>query len=214
MLERVVAAARVSGVCDEVVVATSSDPDDDPINDLCRSIGVTVHRGQLDDVLSRFLGALDALPDDTTVVRLTADCPLLDPRLIESAVRAFHGARVDYLSTMRTRSLPRGLDVEVMRLAALRAIDEYALGYQRSHVTPAIYEHPGDFHIAGISFEPPSDDLRVTVDTPDDLEAVRQIIDGMGDHANDYLALVAFLRSHPEIVTINSGVVQKDLEEG
>jgi len=214
MLERVVAAARASGVCDQIIVATSDDQSDDPIVAAARTIAVSVHRGQLDDVLGRFLGALKDFPDNTIVVRLTADCPLLDPSVIRMAVRAFEEAHVDYLSTIRSRSLPRGLDVEVIALASLRDADNKASGYQRSHVTPAIYENPGEFQIAGISFEPSSDDLRVTVDTPNDLEAVRQIILGMGDRANDRLALVSFLRSHPEVAAINSGVIHKDLKDG
>jgi len=214
VLEWVVRAAWESGVCDRVVVATSTDSTDDAVESECQRLGVSFHRGDLDDVLGRFLGALIHEPDDGTVIRLTADCPLLDPQLIAMCVRAFEKSGVDYLSTIRRRTLPRGLDVEVMSHRALKRAGDIALGYQRIHVTPAIYEDPAEFTTADIAFEPVAGDLRVTIDTSEDLTAVRALVDTLGDRPHGWQDVIRTLRSHPEIVGINRGVKQKALEDG
>lgn len=214
MVGRVIEAASASSICEEIIVATSDDSSDEPLVQAIQGETIRIHRGPIDDVLTRFLQALSLHDDETTVIRLTADCPLLDPSVVRMAVRAFEDAQVDYLSTILIRSLPRGLDVEVMTLESLRRVDKFASDYQRSHVTPAIYQNPGRFELAGITFEPRADDLRVTVDTQDDLNAVRAIVAGLGDMAADRRALISFLRSHPEVVGINSAVEQKELEDG
>jgi len=214
LLEWVVRAAKQSGVCKDIVVATSTDKSDDPIVGEAERLDVNVSRGEMDDVLSRFLGALSVQPDEAVFVRLTADCPLLDPDLIAMCVRSFEKASVDYVSTILSRSLPRGLDVEVSTVRALREIDSFATGYQRAHVTPAIYENPQRFSLAGIFFEPPASDLRVTVDTEDDLEAVTQIVEILGDSPPRWKDLVELLRDRPDLASINAHIVQKDLAEG
>jgi spore coat polysaccharide biosynthesis protein SpsF len=135
----VVRAARQSPGVDDVVVATSTAPDDERVADAARELGVQVVRGSETDVLSRFLQALDEHPADG-VVRLTADCPLLDPALIGQAVAAWRAdAALDYVSTTLVRNLPRGLDVEVASADVLRAVSGTATGYHRTHVTSSIY---------------------------------------------------------------------------
>src|SRR6476619_824388 len=119
VLEWVVRAARAARGLDDVIVATSTLPGDDAVADLAASLGAPVVRGSEDDVLSRYVAALDAHPADA-VVRLTADCPLLDPALIDAVVAAWRAAPAhDYVSTVLVRSLPRGMDVELVTAAAL-----------------------------------------------------------------------------------------------
>src|SRR5665811_2153806 len=164
VLEWVVRAARAATQIDTVIVATSTMAADDAVAGLADSLGVPVVRGSEDDVLSRFVAALDAHPADA-VVRLTADCPLLDPTLIDAVVGAWAAAPThDYVSTVLVRCLPRGLDVELVSAQALRAVDRMATGHDRVHVTSAIYADPTAFSLLGLCVTPPANDLRVTLD--------------------------------------------------
>ncbi len=215
VLSWVVRAAEMSKAVDEVVVATSTAPEDDEVVKLCAELGVACVRGPEDDVLSRFLVALDAHPADA-VVRLTSDCPLLDPAVIAQTVGAFRAAsgHMDYLSTTLVRCLPRGLDVEVASTAALRKIDKHAQGYDRVHVTSALYNNPHRYRIAGLTFVPHADDLRITLDTEEDGRLLDALVEETGDKPPAWRVLVAMLRTRPELVELNESVQQKALHEG
>jgi spore coat polysaccharide biosynthesis protein SpsF len=155
VLEWVVRAAQTATQIDTVIVATSTGADDDTVADLAASLGVPVVRGSEDDVLSRFVDALDAHPADA-VVRLTADCPLLDPALIDAVAGAWAAAqtRFDYVSTVLVRCLPRGMDVELVTAAALRAVDRVASGHDRVHVTSLLYAEPTAYRLLGLCVTP------------------------------------------------------------
>ena len=164
----VVRAAAASGAADDIVVATTQRPEDDAVAEECRRLGVACHRGPSDDVLSRFLGVLDHHPAEA-VLRLTADCPLLDPALIRTAARVFRTVPgLHYLSTCLPRSVPRGMDVEVVDASVLRAIDGAATAHHRVHVTSYVYAHPDIYRVLGLTLPPDASDLRVTLDTPQD----------------------------------------------
>lgn len=196
-----------------VIVATSDTPADDAVEEVARHAGALVARGPLDDVLSRFLVALADADDGETVVRLTADCPLLDPDVIRMAVAAFEAGPVDYLSTVEPRSLPRGLDVEVTSVGALRSIDGTAEGVDRVHVTSALYRSPGH-RLGSISFSPPAADLRLTLDTAEDLQLLEAVTTLLGDRSPSWGELVDLLRARPDLVALNAHVRQKEIEEG
>ncbi len=213
VLSWVIRAAREAGI-DDVVVATTGDPSDEPVVAVAATLGCRVVRGPVEDVLSRFLLALEDVPDDAVVVRLTADCPLLDPEVIALAVRAFTGAGLDYLSTTQPRSLPRGLDVEVTCAGALRAIDPLAAGPERVHVTPRFYGHPDEHAIAGLVFAPDASDLRVTLDTAEDAALIERVVAVLGDRPPAWRDLVGVLRARPDLVALNAEVRQKALHEG
>ena len=211
VLERVVRAARDSEVLDELVVATTDEPTDDPVVAECERIGVPVHRGPVDDVLTRFLGVLDT-HDSDTVLRFTADCPLLDPELIALAAKVFAAAPyVDYLSTSIARTLPRGLDVEVVRTDVLRGIDKLATDHHRTHVTSYIYSHPEDFTVLGLTLQPDLSHLRLTLDTPDDWRLIEAIIEHFGDISVPVRTLTDWLAHRPELTVLNAHVEQKTL---
>lgn len=214
VLAWVVRAARASGEVDDVVVATSTSVDDDAVAEEAAALGCRVARGPEVDVLGRFLLALEPCADDTTVVRLTADCPLLDPAVITFAVRAFSAAPLDYLSTTLTRTLPRGLDVEVMSVGSLRALDAVAVDAERVHVTPHFYLHPDQHAVAGLCFSPPADDLRVTLDEPDDAAVIEALVALLGDEPPEWRRVVAVLRERTDLVARNASVRQKEIEEG
>ena len=214
VLEWVVRAARAATRIDEVIVATSTLAGDDAVADLAQSLGVMVVRGSEDDVLSRFVAALDAHPADA-LVRLTADCPLLDPTLINAVAGAWAAAPThDYVSTVLVRCLPRGLDVELVSAQALRAVDRTATGHDRVHVTSALYADPTAYRLLGLCVTPPADDLRVTLDTAEDLVLLRALVALLPDAPPAWRDVVATLRARPDLVAVNAGVQQKPIEEG
>ncbi len=214
VLEWVVRAARAATLIDEVIVATSTQAGDDAGAGLAASLGVHVVRGSEDDVLSRFIAALDAHPADA-VVRLTADCPLLDPTLIDAVAGAWAAAPThDYVSTVLVRCLPRGLDVELVSAQALRAVDRMATGHDRVHVTSALYADPTAYRLLGLCVTPPADDLRVTLDTTEDLVLLRALVAVLPDAPPPWRDVVAALRARPDLVALNAGVRQKPIEAG
>lgn len=209
-----VRAARAAEGVDDVVVATSRRPEDDVVATLAESLGARVVRGDEDDVLSRFLLAVDETGADA-VVRLTADCPLADPALVAKAVALWRSdPTVDYVSSTLVRTLPRGLDVEVASSTALRAADARAEGYHRTHVTSYLYAGPGTFSTYGLVVQPAADDLRVTLDTPEDAALLDALVAALGDRPPAWRDVVAHLRAHPELVGLNAAVRQKALTEG
>ena len=215
VLAWVLRAALASAEVDGVVLATSVDPSDDPVAELAAGVpGVRVHRGPLDDVLSRFTGALVQDPAEA-VVRLTADCPLLDPALIDLLVRTWRATpSLDHLTTTNPRCLPRGLDVEVVSRRALDAVDATATGPDRVHVTSAVYRDPARFEVAGLTVHPDASDLRVTLDTPDDAALLDGLVAELGDAPPDWRSVVRALRARPDLVEINAEVRQKDWKDG
>ena len=165
----------------QIVVATSDQPGDDVLADCLGTAGVPVFRGALDDVLGRFIGALDTFGPTRTVVRLTADCPLTDPKVIDDTLDLHIRSGVDYTSnTAARRSFPKGLDIEVFEAVALRvAAAETQDPYDREHVTPFLYNNPKRFRIATHEQAADEGEVRWTVDRPDDLIFVRAVYDGL-----------------------------------
>jgi spore coat polysaccharide biosynthesis protein SpsF len=171
-IERILHAQRI----DRLVVATSARSDDDPIAELCSGIGQPCFRGALDDVLGRFVGALDAQGPADHVVRLTADCPLIDWHIIDRCVDEHIAAGADYTSNAIERTFPDGLDVEVIRSDALRTANTHAQdSASREHVTPFIYSNPDRFRIRHVRQSEDLAALRWTVDNADDLAFVREV---------------------------------------
>jgi spore coat polysaccharide biosynthesis protein SpsF len=177
MIGRQVERLRRSRRIDKLVVATSADSSDDPLAAYCEGLDLAVFRGALDDVLERYRAALALYPAATAVVRLTADCPLADPALIDKVIDHHNAAGADYTSnTLGTRTYPHGLDTEVVDpealvCAAARATDPY----EREHVTPYIYRRPEVFRLAGVARHDSLASLRWTVDFPEDMAFVRDV---------------------------------------
>ncbi len=156
-------------------------------------------------MLDRYYRAALQLDADV-VVRLTADCPLLDPVVIDKVVRFFHKGNYDYVSNTLDPSYPDGLDTEVFRRdAPERAWREASLASEREHVTPYIWNHPEVFRLANVRYDCDLAGLRWTVDEPEDLQFVRRIY----EHFNPELPfgvaeILAFLTEHPELGRVNS----------
>ena len=204
-----------ASLVDEVVVATSDQPDDDPLAAHVGAAGVAVFRGDLHDVLSRFRGAAERR-SATTVVRVTADCPLLDPDVVDAVVRAHLGSGADFtanrLPPPHHRTWPIGLDVEVATMAALRRADDEATEpADREHVMPYLYAGPADFAVHVVDC-PLGDhgQVRWTVDTPEDLVAVRGLVARPGVGVDSpWPRLLAEWQADPALAALNSQVTQK-----
>ena len=177
MIARQVERLRRTRRIDRLVVATSERPDDDPLAALCADLALPVHRGSLEDVLDRFHGAAAAFGPAQTVVRLTADCPLCDPSVIDQVIEVHLAGGFDYTNNVTpVRSFPHGLDAEVMDAAVLEAAWREAVDpYEREHVTPFLYRRPERFRLGTVTRSHPAPELRWTVDTPADLDFVRYV---------------------------------------
>lgn len=215
VLARVVSRTRQARLVDEVAVATTIESADDAIAKECERIRVGWFRGDEADVLDRYSRAAEKSMADG-IVRLTSDCPLIDPELIDETIRVFLDQKVDYATNALTVSYPPGLDVEVMTAEALtRAWSSAREAYQRTHVTPYLYENPAMFKMASISADRDYSKYRWTVDTAEDLELIRAIYGHFAPRDNfGWREVLVLIERHPELAEINSHVRQKALREG
>lgn len=210
MLSRVVARVARATRLDEVVVAITSTPSDDVIEKLGRDEGWSVVRGSETDLLDRYVMAARAHRADV-VVRITSDCPLIDPAVIDRTISAFAGRPCDYASTaMEPRTYPRGLDVEVASMPALeRAWREDRDPAWREHATPYLYRHPELFRTLRVPAEDDRSEHRWSVDTPEDYELVRRIYDAIGRDDFTWREALAVVEAHSDWMDLNRHVVQK-----
>jgi spore coat polysaccharide biosynthesis protein SpsF len=215
VLARVVNRLLRTRLISELLVATTDHPADDVIVAECRRCSVPVCRGDEQDVLDRYFRAAQ-LAQAEVVVRITSDCPLIDPEITDKTVAAFLEARPDYASNVLIRTYPRGLDTEVMSFDTLaRVWREARKPYEREHVTPYIYEHPAEFTMMPVTGDADYSAHRWTVDTPEDLEVVRRIYARLKDNPRFlWRDILDLLDREPELMELNRFVVQKALHEG
>lgn len=213
-LERLRRARRV----DDVVLATTVNRADDPLVELAEGLGVAVFRGDEHDVLGRFAGAA-AMADAGAVVRVTADCPLIDPGLIDELVARFTDSvsgesPLDYLGIDTTR-YPRGFDCEIVLRRVLDEADHCATEpSEREHVTPFVYRRPERYRL-GTPLGPVEGrwPYRLCVDEPADFEVVRHLLDALwpDNPAFSWLDCCTALDRHPEWADLNRHVAQRKL---
>ena len=201
-LERLGRARKI----DRLLVATSVEPSDDAIEELCRQHNIACFRGSLNDVLDRFYQAASPIKAEH-VVRLTADCPLADPELIDQVINFYLDGGYDYASNSVESSFPDGLDVEVFKFSCLeQAWHEARLPSQREHVTPFIHQQPQRFRIG--HFRSPVDlsHLRWTVDMPKDFELVTMIYEALYPRKPEFSTadILNLLDQRPELVNWNT----------
>ena len=208
-LERLARCKRV----DEIVVATTDDGSEQPIVELTNALDVHVFRGSVDDVLGRYYNAARRHAADV-VVRITSDCPLIAPEVVDKCVMGFFAPpdKVDYASNGFGRSYPRGLDTEVFSVAALEAaFHEATTPPEREHVTPFIWRQPRRFRLLDVVAPENHSDLRWTVDTPEDFELVSRIYGALypTNPAFSYQDVLSLLAKRPEWSDLNRHVEQK-----
>jgi spore coat polysaccharide biosynthesis protein SpsF len=210
VLARVVKRLRRARLVDCIVVATTNRPNDDVIVRECNSLQVACLRGSETDVLDRYWQVAHWFGAEV-IVRVTSDCPLIDPELADETIQAFLSQPADYASNALERTYPRGLDTEVFTITALeRAWREAREPYEREHVTPYIYEHPELFMLVSVRDERDYSAYRLTLDTHEDLQLIRTIysrFEGRDDFGwRDVLAL---MEREPELAELNARVLQK-----
>lgn len=162
---------------DKLIVATSVDPSDDVLADFFEAISVEVYRGSLSNVLSRFNDISDNFPCDA-LIRLTGDCPLVMPKLIDEMVEKFYELDVHYLSNTLKPTFPDGLDIEILRPAALKLLVQYKLVEKElEHVTYGVYTRPHIFKLFNFANASDHSSERWTVDYQEDLDFIRYIFE-------------------------------------
>jgi len=215
VLARVVERLKRAKTIHEVLVATTNSPRDDVIVEESGRLSVSVFRGQEDDVLDRYYRAAKEARA-AFVVRVTSDCPLIDPQVSDRTVLEFLAGQPDYASNVLERTYPRGLDTEVFTVSALeRAWREADQAYQRAHVTAYLYEHPEKFRLMSVTGEKDYSHHRWTIDTPQDLQLVRAVYERLGSDGHFlWRDVLDLLDRDPKLVELNSFVMQKSLREG
>jgi spore coat polysaccharide biosynthesis protein SpsF len=206
MLARVVErAAAIEGV-DDVVVATTTDPQDEAILDIAPSIGALPFAGHPTDVLDRYYRAATEFEAEG-VVRITADCPLIDPGVSGEIVSRFNRGDLDYATNLIVPTYPDGFDTEVVSYGALKHIWSIAtLPSDREHVITYIRTNPELFKVCNITREPDLSHIRWTVDEPDDLKFIRAVFANLpdtGDRFPSVEAILGMLAEHPEIASLH-----------
>jgi spore coat polysaccharide biosynthesis protein SpsF len=211
VLARVVNRSLMAETLDEVVVATTTRPADDVIVHLCQERNWPYFRGSEEDVLDRYYRAALAFQAGA-VVRITSDCPLIEPEIIDKVVKEFLSYYPEFedVNNYFERTFPRGLDVETVSFETLeRAWREDHNPAWREHVTTYIFRHPEKFSIRCITNEKDYSDMRWTVDTVEDLTFIRKIYDHFRDSAFTWKDVLRLLEAHPEWLEINRHIQQK-----
>lgn len=212
MLWRVIDRVRRSKLAPETLVACSDNPQDDAIQSFCSAQGVRCFRGSEEDVLDRFYKAAETLGAQV-LVRVTADCPLVDPGLIDAVVARLGEEKADYASNTLLPTFPDGLDCEAFTWTALqRAWRETTQNSEREHVTPYL-RHSGKFKLCSVTAIPAeaAPNERWTVDEPADLEFVRAVYAAMGDSAEFcWRDVMKLLSQHPELRQLQGDAIMNE----
>jgi len=210
VLAHVVRRCQSCKTVDEVLVATSTDASDDAIQTWCGAEGVPCVRGSLNDVLDRYHQAAVASGADV-VVRITADCPALDPTIVDEVVHGFHAGGYDYYGL--SGEFPDGLDCSVFAFAALeRAWREASLPSEREHVGPYIEKHPELFKCGGHKKFKGLAHHRWTLDEPRDYKFLTAVFNRLHKDGGMFLAadVLALLEREPELLALNSNIIRNE----
>jgi spore coat polysaccharide biosynthesis protein SpsF len=204
---------RCATLIDEIIIATTTNPVDEPIVDLCRKLGVAYYRGSELDVLTRYYETATVFKADV-IVRLTSDCPVIDPFTVDRVIShyLFQSANLDYVSNILKRSYPRGMDTEVFSIKALRIAQHQATQmHDREHVTPYIFTNPERFRLGSIEYLSNESHHRWTVDTIEDFQLISMIIETLYPSKPNFTLedMLVLLKEHPEWSKINAFIQQK-----
>jgi glutamate-1-semialdehyde aminotransferase/spore coat polysaccharide biosynthesis protein SpsF (cytidylyltransferase family) len=202
VLAHVIDRVGMASAVDGIIVATSSNRADDPVDRYCQERGIQCYRGSEEDVLDRFHGAAAAANADA-ILRITADCPLVDPEVVDLVVSTFKKGAFDYVANTLVPTFPDGLDTEVFSKRALdRAHEGAKLKSEREHVTPYMWKHPELFRLHNVRNEPDYSTLRWTVDEPGDLEYLQLLFDSAPDTSRMFMRdVLSTLARHPELAS-------------
>ncbi|MFB0500160.1 MAG: cytidylyltransferase domain-containing protein [Candidatus Hadarchaeaceae archaeon] len=212
MLWHVIDRVKNTKLVNEVVLATTSEEEDNPLLKLAEKSGVRGYVGSGDDVLDRYFQAATKFDADV-IVRITADCPLIDSEITDKVIKCFLEDDFDYVSNTVKLSYPDGLDVEVFSYDALKkAWKKAKKSSEREHVTPYIKNHPELFKIGSVGHERDLSHMRWCVDTERDLRFVREVYKQLYKKGEIFLMkdVLELLEKHPELMEINKGVTRNE----
>jgi spore coat polysaccharide biosynthesis protein SpsF len=213
IVERIQATRKIS----TIILATTELPIDDELIDFAKEKRINCYRGEENNVLARFYGAATQYKADV-IVRVCCDDPLIDHRILDELINLHLRTESDYTSTSHERTYPMGVEAEIFNYNALeKSLHNAIKDYELEHVTPYIYEHPESFKINFLeaSGKLRRPELRLTVDTREDLNLIRRIFEDLYDKDRLFSTedVIDFLEKHPEILSINALVSQKKLGE-
>jgi spore coat polysaccharide biosynthesis protein SpsF len=212
MLELEIERVKLCNSIDKVVVVTSTAPDDQQIVDLCHRLNVDVFCGSMENVLDRFYQAANRFKPDH-IVRVTGDCPLIDPKVVEDMVRLYLEQGSDYGTNCIPPTYPDGLDAEIFSFQALKlAQTEAFLPSHLEHISLFFEEQPERFRIVNLSNSSDLSSLRWTVDEPEDFEFVKTIFESLYplSPSFDMDDVLALLRKRPELVSLNNKFMRNE----
>ena len=214
VLEQVVRRVKASKKINEVIIATSTQEEDNKIIDLCESKNLPYFRGSLNNVLERFYKTAKHFDLDI-IIRITSDCPCLDPELIDKVISFHLENNADYTTTTITRTFPHGLDFSIFNFKALKEAYENAQNdYEKEHVTVYFYKTKPEnyrtqvYEANGIFNRP---DIRVTLDMPEDYTLLCAVFDFLykEDELFNLEKIINLFNSKPWLLNINSHIIQK-----
>lgn len=217
VLEHDINRLKLSKNIDEIVIATTTNKEDDEIIKEAERLKVKYYRGAEEDVLSRYYYAAKDNKADV-IIRITSDCPCLDYKLLDYMVNIYikNKDKYDYVNNTLERTYPRGYDIEIFSFEALEeAFNNAKLKYEREHVTPYIYDKKNNFRILCYKNSQDYSKYRITLDTKEDLKVIESIYEGLYEKKGYFLLndVIEFLNNNPEITDINKNIEQKKLGE-
>jgi len=187
----------------KLVVATTTDPEDDIIDSWCKKNSIFVYRGDREDVLSRFYECALKYSADA-IVRVTSDCPLVDPTIVDNVIDLFKNTKSDYSANNLIKSFPHGLDIEIFSFEVLRETFENAKKpNEREHVTQYIRARPEKYKLTNFSCSGKYNNIRVTVDEEIDFKLIETIIHKLGDDIS-FKDLQNLYLENPDLFSINT----------
>jgi spore coat polysaccharide biosynthesis protein SpsF (cytidylyltransferase family) len=203
MIEYVLNQVKESKLINEIVVATTTKPDDKAIYDKVRELGYGAFQGDEDDVLERYYMAAREFNADV-IVRITSDCPLIDPEVIDLVIQKYIDNPCDYCSNVQPPTFPDGLDVEVMPFKAIEtAYNEATLKSHREHVTFFLWKNPDRFKMENVENKEDYSELRITVDEKEDFVLVEQIFSKISKRPIHLRDLVELFKNEPDLLKTN-----------
>ena len=213
MLELMIERLKRARTIDGIVIATTDQESDDPIAELAARLRVGIFRGSEDDVLARVLGAARAYEADV-IVETTGDCPLHDPAIVDKVVADFRIGGADFVSNVLDYTTPRGTDVRVFTTNALDEINRTSNDRaDHEHVSLHFWEHPEKYRLRNVRTELPPEvaQLRLTVDTLEDFELVRQVYEALYPATHEFTLadIIELFVCRPDLLLINNNVAQK-----
>lgn len=212
VLERVHGRVASSKLVDKVVIATTTNPADDRIVELGRQKGMIVERGSENDVLDRYYQVAQKYRPDH-IIRITSDCPLIDPLIIDQVIEQHLREQNDYTSNAFIESYPDGQDTEIFTFPVLKeAWSKAILPSQREHVTQYVTKNADKFKIGNLAYKKILSSKRWTLDEPTDYSFIKAIYDGLADQDDNFglEVVLNYLEEHPELEKLNHHIVRNE----